>query len=179
MTTTSEKRESVRPTSSSLIRKDKQLFNVAGVLLQFLASPEEVGDTICVIRGTMPPGVVVPLHRHEDLELLYVLEGTLEAYRSSEGTPGWTSASVGDVVVIPGNVKHALRNTSSVPVTLAVVTKSELYAFFRELAKPFDPNLHPASPTAEEIQELFAVAAKHGYWLASPEENAAIGLRMV
>jgi len=60
-----------------------------------------------------------------------------------------------------------------------VVTKSELYAFFRELAKPFDPNLHPAPPTVEEIPELFAAAAKYGYWLASPEENAAIGVRMV
>ena len=40
---------------------DKQMFNAAGVLLQFLASPEEVGDAICLIRGTMPPGVVLPL----------------------------------------------------------------------------------------------------------------------
>ena len=78
---------------------------------------------------------------------------------------------MGDVVVISGNIKHALRNTSSVPVTLGVVTKSELYAFFRELAKPFDANLHPAHPTAEEIHELFAAAARYGYWLASPEEN--------
>jgi hypothetical protein len=64
------------------------------------------------------------------------------------------------------------------PVTLALVTKSKL-AFFRELAKPFDPNLRPTPPTAEEIQELFAIAAKYGYWLTSPEENAAIGLSMV
>ena len=158
---------------------DKQVFNAAGVLLQFLASPEEVGDAICLIRGTMPPGVVVPLHSHEDLELLYVLEGTLEVYRSNEVSGSWTAAPVGDVVAIPGNVKHALRNGSSLPVTLALVTKSELYAFFRELAKPFDPNLRLTPPTAEEIQELFAVAAKYGYWLASAEENAAIGLSIV
>jgi quercetin dioxygenase-like cupin family protein len=158
---------------------DKEVFNVAGVLLQFLASPEEVGDGICLIRGTMPPGVVVPLHRHEDLEVLYVLEGTLEVYRSNEGSTGWIEAPVGGVVVIPGNVKHALRNASSLPVTLALVTKSQLYAFFRELARPFDPSQRPTPPTSEEIQGLFAVAAKYGYWLASPKENAAIGLRMV
>lgn len=155
---------------------DKQVFNAAGVLLQFLASPEEVGNGICLIRGMVPPGVVVPLHSHEDLELLYVLEGTLEVYRSNEGSTGWTEASVGGVAVIPGNVKHALRNASSLPVTLALVTKSQLYAFFREFAKPFDPGQHPTPPTAEAIQELFAVAAKYGYWLASPKENAAIGL---
>jgi quercetin dioxygenase-like cupin family protein len=158
---------------------DKQVFNAAGVLLQFLATLEEVGDAICLIRGTMPPGVVVPLHRHEELELLYVLEGTLEVYRSNEGSVGWTAAPAGGAVVIPSNVKHALRNRSSLPVTLALVTKSKLCAFFRELAKPFDPNLRPTPPTAEVIQELFAIAAKYGYWLASPEENAAIGLSIV
>lgn len=158
---------------------DKQVFNAAGVLLQFLAAPEDVGDGICLIRGTMPPGVAVPLHSHEDLELLYVLEGTLEVYRSNGGSTGWTKASVGGAVVIPGDVKHALRNASSLPVILALVTKSQLYAFFRELAKPFDPLLRPMPPTREEIQELLAVAAKYGYWLASPEENAAIGLCMV
>ena len=158
---------------------DKQVFNAAGVFLQFLASPEQVGDAICLIRGTMPSGVVVPLHSHKDLELLYVLEGTLEVYRSSEGPAGWTEAAAGDVVVIRSNVKHALRNGSSLPVTLALVTKSQLYAFFRELAKPFDSNERPTPPTPEETQELFAVAAKYGYWLASPEENASIGLYLV
>ena len=158
---------------------DKQVFNAAGVLLQFLASPEEVGDAICLIRGTMPPGAIVPLHRHEDLEILYVLEGTLEVYRSNEGSAGWTEAGAGGVVVIPGNVKHALRNGSSLPVTLVLVTKPELYAFFRELAKPFDSNQRSMPPIPEEIHELCAVAAKHGYWLASTEENAAIGLAVL
>ena len=63
---------------------------------------------------------------------------------------------VGEVVAIPGNVKDALRNSSSLRVTLAVVTKSELCAFFRELAT-----------------RIYALG------LASPEGNAAIDLRMV
>jgi quercetin dioxygenase-like cupin family protein len=154
---------------------DKQVFNAAGVLLQFLASPEEVGDAICLIRGTMPPGVAVPLHKHAEVELLYVLEGSLEFFMAKEGTQ-WATAGMGDVIAIPSNVKHALRNRSSLPVTLALVTKSHLYAFFRELAKPFDPNQRPAPLTPEEMQELFEVAAKYGYWMASPDENAAIGL---
>src|SRR3979411_2685523 len=58
---------------------DKQVFNAAGVLLQFLASPEEVGDAICLIRGTMPPGVVVPLHKHAEVELLYFLRARLNS----------------------------------------------------------------------------------------------------
>jgi hypothetical protein len=73
-------------------------------------------------------------------------------------------------VVIPVLVAAALP---CVPVT-----KSELYKFFRELAKPFDAKQRPAPPTPEAMQELFRVAAKYGYWLASPEENAAIGLKI-
>jgi quercetin dioxygenase-like cupin family protein len=155
-----------------------QAFNAAGVLLEFLASPEEVGDSVCLIRGTMAPGLVVPLHRHAEMEILYVLEGSLEAYQSSGRLRGWSEASAGEVVTIPGNVKHALRNGASVPVSLALVTKSELYAFFRALAKPFDPNQQPAKPKLEAMRGFFELAARYGYWLASPEENAAIGLRI-
>ena len=157
----------------------KQLFNAAGVLLQFLASPDEVGDAICLIRGTMAPGVAVPLHSHAEPEILYVLDGLLQVYRSTEGANGWTNAGVGDVVIIPGGEKHALRNTSSVPAALALVTKSQLYQFFRELAKPLDPNQPPSAPAPEAMKQLFEFAAKYGYWLASPAENAAIGLNTV
>jgi hypothetical protein len=84
--------------------------------------------------------------------------------------------SAGEVVSIPGNVRHALRNTSPSPITSITVSKQELYSFFRELAQPFDPNKPPVPPTPEEMQELFQFAAKYEYWLGSPDENAAIGI---
>jgi quercetin dioxygenase-like cupin family protein len=158
---------------------DKRVFDAFGVLLQFLVTPDAVEDAICLIRGTIPPGVMVPLHSHRDPELFYILEGSLEVFQSNELSSGWTTAGVGDVATIRGNVKHALRNNSALPVTSVTVTKSELYEFFREVAKPFDPNQRPAPPTAEEMQKLFAVAAKYGYWLASIEENEAIGLTTI
>jgi hypothetical protein len=49
---------------------------------------------------------------------------------------------------------------------------------FRELARPFDPNRPPAPPTPDEMQQLFSVAEKYEYWLASPDENAAIGISL-
>ena len=154
----------------------KQIFNAAGVLLEFLASPEEVGDTVCMIRGTMASGLVVPLHRHAEIEILYVLDGSIQVYQSWGRSKGWNTTSAGDVVTIHGNVKHALRNSGAVPVSLALVTKSELYAFFRALAKPFDLNQQRAKTSLEAMRGFFELAARHGYWLASPAENAAIGL---
>jgi hypothetical protein len=58
------------------------------------------------------------------------------------------------------------------------VSKQELYSFFGELARPFDPNRPPAPPTPEEMQHLFSAAEKYKYWLASREENAAIGISL-
>ena len=69
---------------------DKQLFSAAGVFLQFLASPDEVGDGICLVCGTMPPGVAVPLRSHAEPEILYVLDGAVQVYRSTERADGQT-----------------------------------------------------------------------------------------
>jgi quercetin dioxygenase-like cupin family protein len=149
-----------------------------GSLFEILASPEEVGDPICLIRGTVPPAVVVPLHSHSDLELFYVLEGSVEIFQSKEGASGWTTVGAGAVVAVPGNVKHALRNTSSLQATMVVVTTSKLYEFFGEVSKPFDLKRRPSPPTPEEMEKLFSTAARYGYWMASPEENAAIGISL-
>jgi len=157
---------------------DKQTFDVFGVLIQFLATPGQLSDQISVMRGAIPPGVMIPLHSHADPEIFYVLEGSLEVFRSDGSSAEWLTAKADDVVSIPGNVKHALRNTSSAPMISVTITKVELFEFFRELAKPFDPNQRPGPPTPEEMRNLFALAVKYGYWMATPEENAAIGISL-
>lgn len=157
-------------------REDEWFYVLEGeIAIEFLASPEDLSDTFCLIRGTMPPGVVVPLHSHAEPELLYVLDGSIEVYRSNHAGNEWASAIAGDAVAIPGSVKHALRNSTAANATLALFTKSKLYAFFRELAQPLDP-CQPAPPATENLRELSEAAARYGYWLASPQENAAIGI---
>jgi quercetin dioxygenase-like cupin family protein len=100
------------------------------------------------MRGTLPPGVVIPLHSHADAEIFYVLSGSLEVFQSE----GWQTVNAGEVVSIRGNAKHALRNTSPSLVTSLTVSKQELYNFFRELARPFDPNSPLTPPSPEEMQ---------------------------
>jgi quercetin dioxygenase-like cupin family protein len=159
-------------------RAEEQTFIVLGVLLQFLSAPEQINDQISVMRGTVPSGVVIPLHSHADPEIFYVLNGSLEVFQAEGPSAGWQTANAAEVVSIPGNVRHALRNTSPSPITSITVSKQELYSFFRELARPFDPNRAPAPPTPEEMQQLFSLAEKYEYWLASPDENAAIGISL-
>jgi quercetin dioxygenase-like cupin family protein len=157
---------------------EEQTFIVLGVLLQFLSTPEQINDQISVMRGTVLSGVQIPLHSHADPEIFYVLNGSIEVFQAEGQSAGWQIVTAGEVVSIPGNVRHALRNTSSSPMTSITVSKQELYNFFRELARPFDPNRPPAPPTPEEMQQLFSVAEKYEYWLASPDENAAIGISL-
>jgi len=130
------------------------------------------------MHGTIRPGSVIPLHSHSDPEIFYLLEGSIEVFQAEGPAAGWQTLNAGDVVSIPGNVRHALRNSSPSPITLIIVSKQELYSFVRELARPFDPNRPPAPPTPEEMQHLFSVAEKYEYWLASPDENAAIGISL-
>lgn len=149
-----------------------------GTLFEFLVSPNEAEAEICLIRGTMPSGALVPLHSHADVELFYILEGSVEAFQSSNGEARWTTVDAGRTVTIPGNTKHAWRNTSAFRASIVVVTTSKLYEFFREVTKPFDSSYSAAPQTPDELQEFFKTVERYGYWMGSPEENAAIGLSM-
>jgi quercetin dioxygenase-like cupin family protein len=161
-----------------IVHSDQQAFNVIGVKIQFLATPGQVRDQISVMRGAVRPGGVIPLHSHPDPEIIYILEGSIEVFQSEGPDAGWSTVSAGQTVSIPGKTKHALRNVTSLPVITVLITKAGIYQFFRELALPFDPNQLPAHPTPEEMQKLFTAAAKYEYWMASPEENAAIGIAL-
>src|ERR1700722_2964380 len=96
-------------------------------------------------KGTLPPGVVMPLRSHAELRpsKIYVLEGSLEAYRERGPSQGWSTTQPAGVLAIPGKVKHALRNISSTPTTVILVTQEELYNFFRSVAKPFEAGQMP------------------------------------
>jgi quercetin dioxygenase-like cupin family protein len=155
---------------------DEQRLTANGTLFEFLTSPDETGSEICLIRGTMPAGAAVPLHSHGDAEIFYVLEGSVEVFQAKSGIQGWVRLGPGNVVSISGNTKHALRNGASGSATIMVVTTSKLYKFFLEVTKPLDPDKPAAPPTREEGQNLLKTAARYGYWMGSPEDNAAIGL---
>ena len=166
------------PTKRTEERKHHKQRLPDGNLVEFLVSPDEAGAEICVIRGTMPAGSVVPLHSHSDLELFYLLEGSVESFLSRNGIQDWKTVGVGDVVTVPENTKHAWRNRSPFPATMVMVTTARMYEFLGELGKPVDPDQLATPPTREAVQEIFEAAARYGYWMGSPEENAAIGLSL-
>jgi quercetin dioxygenase-like cupin family protein len=150
--------------------------DVFGPLAQFLNTPEQSGNNFSIMKAIIPPGVAIPLHSHPDPEALLLLEGSLEFLQYSDNSHRWLTATSDDVISVPPNVKHSFRNTSSQPASTLLISTPNIYNFFRELGKPIDQDRPPALPKSEDMQKLLLLSQKYNYWMASPQENAAIGL---
>jgi len=155
---------------------EEPTFAVVGTLLQHISTPEQGGGNIAVMRGGIPPRAAIPLHSHASPEIFYMLAGTMDVYQDDGSSSGWQTANFGDVVTIAGGVKHALRNAGDTTVMTVLVSDDQLYRFFRELGEPLAPGDAAPVPTPEVMRKLFEVAARYGYWIGSPEENASIGI---
>jgi quercetin dioxygenase-like cupin family protein len=138
-------------------RMQKTLELPDGATVEYL-TPVEDGAP-CVLRGTIPPGGVVPLHSHADPETFLMVEGEMQGFRDGR----WELVEAGDVVHIPGNERHAWRNVSRRPAVSHLVTTATMGRFFREV-------------TGATPDEFLAISDRYGYWNATPEENEQIGL---
>ena len=63
-----------------------------GPTVEFLTSPQEAQSDFCVLKGTIPPGVSVPLHSHADTEDFFVIFGEIEGLRQDSEGHKWIGA---------------------------------------------------------------------------------------
>jgi len=150
--------------------------DVFGPTVEFLTSPAEEHNDFCVMRGVIPPGVSVPLHSHPDTEDFIVLSGEVEALRQGSQGYEWVVVKAGDYVHVPSNARHAWRNVGTEPNIALMITTPKLGRFFQEVGRPVTGAPQPVSP--EELTHFLRVATAYGYWNATPEENAAVGIRL-
>jgi quercetin dioxygenase-like cupin family protein len=152
--------------------------DVLGPTVAFLVGPED--DAPCVMRGTIPPRGIVPMHSHADPETFIAITGELEGLVMAPDGHRWVPITAGDVFHIPGHVPHAWRNPADRPVVTHIVSTPRIGRFFREVGTPVAPGADPSTvpPTTEQLQRFLRVAERYGYWNATPEENARIGLLM-
>lgn len=128
------------------------------------------GHAARVMRGTIPPGAVLPLHSHADPETFLMESGTVEGLRMSAGTFRWIPVGPGDVSHVPGDEEHAWRNPSRAETAvMIIVTTARIGRFFREVAGP---------PSDEVLERFLETSERYGYWNATPEENAEVGLEL-
>ena len=94
---------------------DGSVLTVSGTSIQFLVGPQQDEDAPCILKRTIPPGISVPMHSHDFVEVFFVLSGNFEVI-IGDGKMRWIEVSAGDLVEVPSNVKHAFRNRSQHPV---------------------------------------------------------------
>jgi quercetin dioxygenase-like cupin family protein len=156
---------------------DAETINVLGPTIQFLTSPEKGDNDPCVMRGTIPPGVHVPLHSHPDPETFLAISGEIEGLTESDGCFRWVRIKPDDVFHVPGGAKHAFRNLTGAQAVMIIVSTNRIGRFFREVGTPTAPGAQSLGPPSNEtIRHFLETADKYGYWNASPEENARAGI---
>jgi len=110
------------------------------------------------------------------VEACFVLSGTVEVLRDEGGEAHWIAASPGDFIEIPSNAKHGFRNRSQHPVVQLITISSKLGRLFQEIGRPITRGARPSPPSPDELQRLVKTCERYGYWLATPEENASVGV---
>ena len=151
--------------------------DIMGVEIRYLTEPSAEANLPCIMRGVIPPGVVVPLHKHDDPETFLQLSGEMEGLSMSDEGFEWICIRPGDIFHIPGGARHALRNLSRVPSIAFLTTTSRMGRFFREIGAPAGTG-RSGPPTEETIRRFLETAARYGYWNATPDENARIGISL-
>ena len=77
------------------------------------------GDRMMIAHVYLEQGSVVPWHSHENEQLTYVLQGTLQFHLGTKSDPQEVIVHEGEVLVIPSNLPHkavALEDTLDVDV---------------------------------------------------------------
>jgi len=152
------------------------ILDVAGLTVEFLTGPQDAPGDFCVMRGTIPPGAVVPIHSHDSTETFLVISGTKQALVPAEHGLKWIDVQEGDYVQIASGEAHALRNVSGEPVIELIITNPRLGEWFQEAGRPVTGD--PGPPTPDDLARLIAVSARYGYRLGTPAENRAAGIEL-
>ena len=136
-----------------------------------------IEDAYCVMKGTIPSGVSVPLHSHGDAESFYALSGEAQALVETEVGLQWQTLRPGDFIHIPGGTKHAWRNVSGEPMAALITCTAKLGRALREMGQLTSEG-GKRIPTPADVQRLIEISERYGYWLGSREENAAVGIEL-
>ena len=156
-----------------------QTFDVLGPTVEVLTPPGPDDHSPALLRGTIPPGGVVPLHSHPDPETFVAVSGELDGLIEAIDGFAWVPISPGDVFLVPGGAKHAFRNRGPEPAVSIVLTMTKHARFFQEVGTPARPgDARTKPPSTETLARFFAVCERYGYWNAGAEENARIGIEL-
>jgi cupin domain len=119
-----------------------------------------------------------PIHSHPDVECFFMLSGQQEILQEMDEKFSWILCKPADFIQVPSVAKHAFRNPLTEPAVSIVSTTGKLGRFFQEVGRMAYPGTPVAPPEPEELQHFMEVSKRYSYWVATPEENAAVGISL-
>lgn len=124
-----------------------ETLRVGGDQLEVQMSSEESDGALLAYDVTLAPGGGPPhLHRHEAVEVFKVERGELTFYLAGEdGEVGRRTAGPGEVVAIPGNREHSVRNEAAAAArAFAVLSPGDRMEHFARAAAALAGEATPA-----------------------------------
>jgi quercetin dioxygenase-like cupin family protein len=139
------------------------VFEILGASVEFLVGPHPGDESPCILKGTIPSGVLIPMHSHDVIEIFFVLAGNIEVLVEAGGKMQWVEAGVGDLIEIPSNARHAFRNRSQNPVLNLLFTTSKHGRYLQEIGRRLACGESVRPPAPDEIIAFFEDSA--ALWL--------------
>src|SRR5260221_14575488 len=93
---------------------DCSVFEVLGAIVEILVGPQPADEGPCILKGTIPTGVLIPMPSHDVIESFFVLSGNIEVLADPGGKMQWVEVGGGDLIEIPSNARHAFLIRSQV-----------------------------------------------------------------
>ena len=133
----------------------------------FLAEGEQTGEVFALVDERAHLGESVPLHRHDDVESFYVLEGEVTFFLGDE--PGVTGG-VGTYVHVPPGAVHGFR-VASATARYLILTTPRHGRFYRAITLPSRPGKEPPLESVDGAQ-IGAAAAEYEIEFVGPLPGA-------
>ena len=141
-----------------------------GSLISVLASSYQTQNGFTLLEYRSHPGNEPPPHVHIDAdELLYVLDGEIEAYCQSKVLP----VRAGECLFLPRNQAHAWFVLSPQLHALILTQPGGIDGYFRAMASPATSMELPdraITYAMDDPQHAIRVALRHGIRILDPEE---------
>jgi quercetin dioxygenase-like cupin family protein len=146
-------------------------FELLGVELEWKLTDTETGNRYCVLEAIVPPGVMVPPHRHPDQEAFFVLEGAPEFASEGPSGPEWCFAIPGDMINVPPMSLHGFRNPTTSDVRVLITCTPNVGRFYEDAGLPYNTKSPHRSriPSSAQIHRVLEIGTRYGHVYSTHE----------
>lgn len=135
-----------------------------GTLVRPKLTGADTGGRFALWEAVLPRDAAPPVHTHPQDETLYVLEGSVAAWKGDPAETAAQQCGPGAALFVPGGMPHTFRVDSDTARVLFLSTPAGIEDFVHALAEPAEwPWLQPP-PDGPRVprERIDAVEREHG-----------------